>query len=106
MPALTYQVCKFRLECYSAVSTTWQIYQKEDFKAKNFLNIKTEFLEDTHNLIRVVLIQSYSAGAGNFNYVFCHPQFSGVIQNIENCCAIRTKKKTRFQAKKGSEIND
>ena len=24
------------------------------------------------------------------NYVFCHPQFSGVIQNIENHCAILT----------------
>ena len=38
-----------------------------------------------HNLIRGVLIQSFSAGAKKFpNYVFCHPQFSGVIQNIEN----------------------
>ena len=44
-----------------------------------------------HSLIRGVLIQSCSAGAKNFtNYVFCHPQFSGVIQNIENCCAILT----------------
>ena len=25
------------------------------------------------------------------NYVFCHPQFSGVIQNIENHFAIRAK---------------
>ena len=42
-----------------------------------------------HSLIREVLIQSCSAGAKNFtNYVFCHPQFSGVIQNIENRCAI------------------
>ena len=46
----------------------------------------------THSLIRGVLIQSCPAGAKNFtNYVFCHPQFSGVIQNIENCCAIRAK---------------
>ena len=46
-----------------------------------------------HSLIRAVLIQSCSAGAKNFtsNYLFCHPQFSGVIQNIENCCAIRAK---------------
>ena len=45
-----------------------------------------------HSLIRGVLIQSCSAGAKKFtNYVFCHPQFSGVIQNIENCCAIRAK---------------
>ena len=30
-------------------------------------------------------------GAKNFtNYVFCHPQFSGVIQNVENYCAILT----------------
>ena len=44
-----------------------------------------------HSLIRGVLIQSCSAGAKNFtNYVFCHPQFSGVIQNIENYCAILT----------------
>ena len=33
-----------------------------------------------HSLIRGVLIQSCSARAKNFaNYVFCHPQFSGVI---------------------------
>ena len=44
-----------------------------------------------HSLIRGVLIQSCSAGAKNFtNYVFCHPQFSGVIQNIENYRAILT----------------
>ena len=45
----------------------------------------------SHSLIRGILIQSCSAGAKNFtNYVFCHPQFSGVIQNIENRCAILT----------------
>ena len=45
-----------------------------------------------HSLIRGVLIQSCSAGAKKFtNYVFCHPQFSGVIQNIENHCAIKAK---------------
>ena len=45
-----------------------------------------------HSLIRGVLIQSCSIGAKNFtNYVFCHPQFSGVIQNIENHCAIKAK---------------
>ena len=45
----------------------------------------------THSSIRVVLIQICSARAENFtNYLFCHPQFSGVIQNIENCCAILT----------------
>ena len=46
--------------------------------------------------MRVVLIQSCSAGAKKFsNYVFCHPQFSGVIQNIENRCATKAKfKKT------------
>ena len=44
-----------------------------------------------HSLIRGVLIQSCSAGAKNFtNYVFFHPQFGGVIQNIENYCAILT----------------
>ena len=45
-----------------------------------------------HSLIRGILIQSCSAGAKKLtNYVFCHPQFSGVIQNIENRCAIRAK---------------
>ena len=40
-----------------------------------------------HSLIRGVLIQSCSARAKKFtNYVFCHPQFSGVIQHIENHC--------------------
>ena len=35
-----------------------------------------------HSLIRGVLIQSCPAGAKFFtNYVFCHVQFSGVIQN-------------------------
>ena len=44
----------------------------------------------SHSLIRGVLIQSCSVGVKNFtNYVFCHPQFSGVIQNIENHCAIK-----------------
>ena len=45
-----------------------------------------------HSLIRGVLIQSFPVGAKNFtNYVFCHVQlFSGVIQNIENRCAILT----------------
>ena len=45
-----------------------------------------------HTLIRGILIQSCPAGAKTFtNYVFYHPQFSGVIQNIENRCAIRVK---------------
>ena len=45
-----------------------------------------------HSLIRGVLIQSCPAGAKNFtNYVFCHSsQFTGIIQNIENHCAILT----------------
>ena len=44
-----------------------------------------------HSLIKGVLMQSCSTGAKNFtNYVFCHVQFSGVIQNIENRCAILT----------------
>ena len=49
-------------------------------------------LKSKHSLIRGVLMQSCSAGAKKFtNYIFCHPQFSGVIQNIENCCGIRAK---------------
>ena len=48
--------------------------------------------EVIHSLIRGVLIESCSAGAKNFtNYVFCPVQFSGIIQNIENRCAIRAK---------------
>ena len=44
-----------------------------------------------HSLIRGVLIQICSAGDKNLtNYLFCRPQFSGVIQNIENHCAILT----------------
>ena len=44
-----------------------------------------------YSLIRGVLIQSCPARPKNFtNYIFCHPQFSGVIQNIENHCAILT----------------
>ena len=44
-----------------------------------------------HSLIRGVLIQSCPAGAKiSTNYVFCHSQFSGVIQNIENYFAILT----------------
>ena len=36
--------------------------------------------DDVHSLIRGILTQSCSAGAKNFTkYVFCHPQFSGVI---------------------------
>ena len=51
-----------------------------------------KILSVIHSLIRGVLIQSCSAGAKKFtNYLFCHPQFSGVIQNVENCCAIRAK---------------
>ena len=45
-----------------------------------------------HSLIRGVLIQCCSAGVRNFtNYVFCHVQFSGVIQNIAHHRAIKTK---------------
>ena len=50
------------------------------------------FINKQHSLIRGFFIQSCPAGAKNFtNYVFCHPQFNGVIQNIENHCAIRVK---------------
>ena len=56
------------------------------------MNYKKLDYNVSHSLIRGVLIQSCSAGAKKFtNYVFCHPQFSGVIQNIENCCAIKAK---------------
>ena len=51
-----------------------------------------QYLEDyTQFDQRGSYIQCCSAGAKNFtNYVFCHPQSNGVIQNIENRCAILT----------------
>ena len=54
---------------------------------------KSRLMKPTiHSLIRGVLIQSCSAGAKIFtNYVFCHPQVSGFIQNIENRYAIKAK---------------
>ena len=42
------------------------------------------FMKFCHSLIIGVLIQSCSAGAKNFtNYVFCHPQFSGVSKILK-----------------------
>ena len=53
---------------------------------------KKSLILASHSLIRGVLIQSCSARAKKFtNYVFCHPQFSDVIQNIGNFCAISAK---------------
>ena len=53
--------------------------------------------QQVHSLIRGVLIQSCSARAKNFtNYVFFHPQFSGVIQNIEKRCAIKANLKKKI----------
>ena len=67
----------------------WIFFGIYHFK-NNFFKFTKKY-DKAHSLIRVVLIQYCSAGAENFiNYVFCHPQFSGVIQNIENCCAILT----------------
>ena len=46
-----------------------------------------------HQMDGSLPIQSYFSEARNCNiriYVFCHPQFSGVIQNIENRCTIFT----------------
>ena len=58
--------------------------------------LKEFYMFNIHSLIRGVLLQSCSTGAKNFkNYVFCHPQFSCVIQNIESHCAIKAKKKFR-----------
>ena len=60
-------------------------------RLKNGKNNAIFYIFRKHSLIRGVLIQRGSAGAKNFtNYVFCHPQFSSVIQNIENRCAILT----------------
>ena len=64
--------------------------RREPFFWRHWLKL-SEILLLFHSLMRGVLIQSCPAGAKNFtNYVFCHPQFSGVIQNIENHCAILT----------------
>ena len=64
-------------------------YHKEiPFDGSPFINLS----KSIDSLIRGVLIQSCFAGAKKItNYLFCHLQFSGVIQNIENCCAIRAK---------------
>ena len=63
----------------------------ESFEEVTIPSLRIQALHIDHSLIRGVLIQSCSASAKNFtNYVFCHPQFSGVIQNIENHCAILT----------------
>ena len=63
---------------------------KESAKGVKLFNMLDQTLI-RHSLIRGILIQSCSAGAKIFtNYVFCHPQFSDVIQNIENYCAILT----------------
>ena len=61
-------------------------------EASNTSTLTLDEVSKKHSLIRGVFIQSYFTGAKNFtNYVFCHPQFSGVIQNIENRCVIRAK---------------
>ena len=55
------------------------------------LLVSANQVQKSHSLIRWFLIQSCSAGAKKFtNYLFCYPQFSSVIQNIENRCAILT----------------
>ena len=60
----------------------------QDSFTDKFLNLENKDMN--HSLIRVVLIQSCSTRAENFtNYVFCHPQFISVVQNIENHCAIK-----------------
>ena len=86
--------------------TTWSLYYtkwKSKIIVKSLVKCLTqaawaELDGQTHSLIRGVLIQSCPAGAKNFtNYVFCHVQFSSVIQNIENCCAIEENfEKTDF----------
>ena len=49
----------------------WELWKKESFYITHI------------SLIRVVLMQSCAAGAKYFtNYVFCHPQSSGVISKI------------------------
>ena len=58
-----------------------------------------KWIKGKHSLIRGVPIQIFSAGARNFTkYVFFHIQFSGLVQNTQNYCAISVKlpKKKRY----------
>ena len=78
------------IKCLPVFFLTNYLKNTTSYKDGNFL---VQWLtKGKHSLIRGVLIQSCPTGATNFtNCVFCHPQFSGVIQNIENRCAIRAK---------------
>ena len=77
-----------KLVSYHDSTHPWQILLSS--KQGIFTVQKNKFLMSLHHsLIRGVLIQSCCTGAKYFTkYVFCHPQFSCVIQNIENYCAI------------------
>ena len=90
------QCCPWNLYCKSFGNFWNSLYIPSipQFPGEIIISI---FGNITHSLIREVLIQSCSAGAKKFtNYAFCHPQFTDVIQNIENCCAIRGKFKKNW----------
>ena len=71
------------------LSCIWWLFEDPSLMSCQSGDTFVFHVQTIHSLIRGVLIQSCSAGAKNFtNYLFCHPQFSDVIQNIENRCAI------------------
>ena len=73
-------------ECGNNILMELAKNMKDDALREVLTNSATSnYVSRLHSLIRGVLIQSFPAGAKNFtNYVFCHLQFSGVIQNIVN----------------------
>ena len=88
--AYTYNTYKDTIWCKPSKFIGFKI--RHLISAFKLMSTNPEILRSDHRLIRGVLIQNCSAGAKTFtNYVFCHVQFSGVIQNIENRCAIRAK---------------
>ena len=83
-----FEFSKWWLQLFAQWAEMWKKFQFQMCVCMIITSSETK-----HSLIRGVLIQSCSAGAKKYTnyYVFCHPQFSSVIQNIENCCAIKAK---------------
>ena len=72
------------------------IREKVDALMEYVLQEEELLPQGKHILIRGVHIQSCSAGARNFTkYVFFHVQFSGLVQNSQNYCAISVKLKKK-----------
>ena len=82
---------RLSLLCYVRPEINWKKNPFINLNSAKKTKINCAHLNTYHSMIRGILIQSCSAGAKNVtNYVFCHPQLSGVIQNIEIRCAILT----------------